>query len=160
MGADFWERLEDRIYTALNEYANQAEAGGGFQRRLFAEDAARGFAFIDICRKRYDAWVMNPPFGAVTTAYQGIYAAKYPLSKADMACAFVERGMSRMAAGGRAGVLMTRTPFFLSSFSRWRIEKIIQHGGLQVFADLGFGVLDAMVETCAFVLQPNIPHQT
>ena len=160
MGADFWERLEERIYTALNEYANQAEAGGGFQRRLFAEDAARGFAFMDICRKRYDAWVMNPPFGAVTTAYQGIYAVKYPLSRADMACAFVERGMSRMAAGGRAGVLMTRTPFFLSSFSRWRIEKIIQHGGLQVFADLGFGVLDAMVETCAFVLQPNIPHQT
>jgi hypothetical protein len=157
---DFWERIEDRIYTALRDYAEQAENGSGFQRRLFADDAARGFAFIDVCRKRYDAWVMNPPFGVVTAAYQSTYVGTYPLSKSDMACAFVERGMSRMARGGKVGVLMTRTPFFLSSFSKWRIEKIIKEGGLQVFADLGFGVLDAMVETCAFVLQPGPPEES
>ena len=153
---DFWERIEERIYAALRDYAEQAENGGGFQRRLFAEDAARGFAFIDVCRKRYDAWAMNPPFGAVSTLYQSKYAAIYPLSKADMACAFVERAMSLMSSDGRVGVLMTRTPFFLSSFAKWRIDRIIAEGGLQVFADLGFGVLDAMVETCAFVLQPAV----
>ena len=60
---DFWETAEERIYAALRDYAEQAENGGGFQRRLFAEDAARGFAFIDVCRKRYDVAVMNPPFG-------------------------------------------------------------------------------------------------
>ena len=43
-------------------YAEQAENGGGYQRRLFADDAAQGFAFIDLCRKRYDVVVMNPPF--------------------------------------------------------------------------------------------------
>jgi hypothetical protein len=152
----FWERAEQRIYDALQLYAEQAESRGVFQRRLFANDAARGFAFIDLCRKRYDVWVMNPPFGSATKAFQPTYAEKYPLSKADMACAFVERAMSRMASGGRVGVLMTRTPFFLSSFSKWRIEKIIKQGGLQVFADLGYGVLDAMVETCAFVLMPTL----
>jgi hypothetical protein len=153
---DFWERIEERIYAALRDYAEQAENGGSFQRRLFAEDAARGFAFIDVCRKRYDAWAMNPPFGAVSTLYQSKYAATYPVSKADMACAFVERAMSLTSSGGRVGVLMTRTPFFLSSFAKWRIDRIIAEGGLQVFADLGFGVLDAMVETCAFVLQPAV----
>jgi hypothetical protein len=154
--ADFWEHIEEQVYAALRDYAEQAENIGGFQRRLFAEDAARGFAFIDVCRKRYDVWVMNPPFGAVSTLYQSKYAATYPLSKADMACAFVERAMSLTSSGGRVGVLMTRTPFFLSSFAKWRIDRIITEGGLQVFADLGFGVLDAMVETCAFVLQPAI----
>ena len=59
----FWERAEERIYDALQAYAEQAENGGGFQRRLFADDAAQGFAFIDLCRKRYDVVVMNPPFG-------------------------------------------------------------------------------------------------
>ena len=59
----FWERAEQRIYDALEAYAEQAENGGGFQRRLFADDAAQGFAFIDLCRKRYDVVVMNPPFG-------------------------------------------------------------------------------------------------
>ncbi len=151
----FWNTVEGRIYTALRDYAEQAERGGGFQRRLFAEDAARGFAFIDACRKHYDVWLMNPPFGAASSHYQGLYATSYPLSKADLACGFVERGMSLMANGGRIGVLMTRTPFFLSSFAKWRIEKIINQGGLQVFVDLGYGVLDAMVETCASVCEPH-----
>jgi hypothetical protein len=150
---EFFETAEQQVINALRAYAEQTDADT-YQRRLFADDAARGFAFIDLCRKCYDAWVMNPPFGAVTKGYQSAYVATYPLSKADMACAFVERGMSRMAPGGRTGVLMTRTPFFLSSFAKWRIESIIKHGGLQVFADLGYGVLEAMVETCAYVLQP------
>ena len=50
-------------HAALRDYAEQAENGGGFQRRLFAEDTVRGFAFIDLCRKRYDVVLMNPPFG-------------------------------------------------------------------------------------------------
>ena len=152
---DFFTTAEQNVINALRTYAEQADADS-YQRRLFADDAARGFAFIDICSKRYDSWVMNPPFGDVTTRYQNIYAMNYPLSKADMACGFGECAMSRMAPGGRIGVLMTRTPFFLSSFSKWRIERIIKQGGLQAFADLGYGVLDAMVETCAFVLQPTL----
>ena len=152
----FFERAEAEIYGALKRYAEAAQASEGTKRKLFSQDAAHGFAFIDLCLKRYDAWVMNPPFGAVSSAYQKTYVATYPLAKADMACAFVDRGMSRMASGGRVGVLMTRTPFFLSSYADWRIEKIINRGGLQAFADLGYGVLDAMVETCAFVLQPTL----
>jgi 23S rRNA G2445 N2-methylase RlmL len=30
---------------------------------MFADDAAQGFAFIDLCRERFDVVVMNPPFG-------------------------------------------------------------------------------------------------
>jgi hypothetical protein len=151
----FWARAEHRIYQALQLYAEQSEPSTDFVRRLFANDAVRGFALVDVCRTRYDVVVMNPPFGAVTKDYQKSYAATYALSKNDMACSFVDCGVGRMVPGGRIGVLMTRTPFFLSSFSKWRIASIIESGGLQVFADLGFGVLDAMVETCAFVLQPS-----
>ena len=46
----FWAEAEDKIYAALRAYAEHAENGGGYQRRLFADDAARGFAFIDMCR--------------------------------------------------------------------------------------------------------------
>ena len=48
----FWDEVEERIYSALKAYGEQAESGG-FQRRLFADDAAQGFAFIDLCRRRY-----------------------------------------------------------------------------------------------------------
>ena len=39
----FWDKAEERIYQALESYAESAEAGD-YQRRLFADDAARGFA--------------------------------------------------------------------------------------------------------------------
>jgi hypothetical protein len=58
-----WDAAENHIYDALRRYAEQAENGGGFQRRPFAEDAARGFAFIDLCCKHYDLVLMNPPYG-------------------------------------------------------------------------------------------------
>jgi hypothetical protein len=76
----FWEKVEERIYAELQRYAEQAENGQGYQRRLFADDAVRGFAFIDLCRNRYDVVLMNPPFGDiskpakayVTKRYQGV----------------------------------------------------------------------------------------
>jgi hypothetical protein len=154
----FWEEAEERIYDALRDFATRASSAD-LRQRLFVDDALAGFAFIDLCRKHYDAWLMNPPFGAVCTPYQSRYAAAYPLSKGDMACAFVERAISSVEQDGRVGVLMTRTPFFLSSFAKWRIDQLIKRGGLQVFTDFGYGVLDAMVETCALVLQPGPPQE-
>ena len=59
----FWDRAEREILEALKVYAEQAEDTQATQKRLFAQDAAKGFAFIDLCRKRYDVSVMNPPFG-------------------------------------------------------------------------------------------------
>ena len=60
--AAFWEEAEQRIYAALSQYSEQA-ADGGYKRRLFSDDIAQGFSFIDLCRTRYDVALMNPPFG-------------------------------------------------------------------------------------------------
>ncbi|HOC24340.1 MAG TPA: SAM-dependent methyltransferase, partial [bacterium] len=60
--AEFWETIEERILAALREYAERS-SGQSLSRRMFADDAAKGFAFIDLCRKRYDVVLMNPPFG-------------------------------------------------------------------------------------------------
>ena len=78
--SDFWNTAEERIYAALRDYAESAEAGD-YQRRLFAEDAAHGFAFIDLCRKRYDAVVMNPPFGKPTGSVKKLMAKNSPTAK-------------------------------------------------------------------------------
>ena len=50
----FWDRAESLIFQSLQEYAERTENGLGNRRRMFAEDAAQGFAFIDLCRKRFD----------------------------------------------------------------------------------------------------------
>jgi hypothetical protein len=67
------------IYVALRAYTEQAESGD-YQRRLFAEDAARGFAFIDLCRKRFDVVLMNPPFGEPIKATSALYRSLSALS--------------------------------------------------------------------------------
>ena len=151
---DFWERIEERIYAALRDYAEQAENGGGFQRRLFAEDAARGFAFIDVCRKRYDVVVMNPPFGEPSKGSKEYVFEQYPLAKHDVYAAFIENLASRLHSKSFLGAITSRTGFFLTSLEQWRVKVLLEQSRPTVIADLGMGVLDgAMVETAAYVLE-------
>ncbi len=151
---DFWEQAEDRILDALKDYAEQAENGRAVRRRLFAEDAARGFAFIDLCRRRYDVVLMNPPFGEPAKPSKTLIEKSFPRTKNDVYAAFVERGLGLLRPGGRVGAITSRTGFFLSSFAKWREEILLKEARPTVFADLGYGVMDnAMVEAAAYCLE-------
>jgi hypothetical protein len=152
----FWQAAEQRIYAALKAYAEQAESGSGYRRRLFADDAAQGFAFIDLCRKRYDVTVMNPPFGAASTRSRDDIAKAYPRSKNDLLAACVERGVHWLHPGGLLGAITSRTAFFLTSYRQWRQGVVLGEAKPVVMADLGYGVMDAaMVEAAAYVLRKH-----
>lgn len=150
---EFWAEAEARIVESLRRYAeaNGSNASSS-AKKLFAGDAGRGFAFVDACRKQYDVVLMNPPFGQPPVGSKRYIADNYPVSKQDIACAFIQRWLGKCEPTGRLGAITTRTPFFLSSSTAWREEVALKDGRLRVFADLGFGVLDAMVETAAYVL--------
>ena len=153
----FWETAESRLLDALRAYAEQADADS-YQRRLFADDAARGFAFIDLCRKRYDAVVMNPPFGSFSKLWTAQSKAAYPNSANDILGAFVERFLNRLYDKGRLGAITSRTCFFLTTFTDWRRNVILKQSAVRVIADLGQGVMDdAMVEAAAYVLERTLP---
>ncbi len=150
---EFWNRAEEKVLEALRCYAEEASNGKSCQKRLFADDAARGFAFIDVLRKRYDVVVMNPPFGEPSKGAKDYIVGRFPKSKSDLACAFVERWLAKCVESGNLGAITTRTPFFLSTYTDWRKDIILKEGALGVFADFGAGVLDAMVETAAYCLE-------
>jgi DNA-binding MarR family transcriptional regulator len=150
---DFWLDIEERIYTALSNYAEQAESGGGFQRRLFAEDAAQGFAFIDICRKSYDVALMNPPFGDASLPSKPYIEEAYGDTKGDVYKAFVECFHARLVRAGYLGIISSRTGFFLGQSEDWRTRVVLRLFRPIALADLGSGVLDAMVEVAAYVLR-------
>src|SRR5205085_1685518 len=59
----FFERAESRVIETLRQFAEQTQNGQQLRRRLFAEDAVHGFAFVDILRLQFDVVLMNPPFG-------------------------------------------------------------------------------------------------
>jgi hypothetical protein len=145
----FWEGVENLLLLALRKYSEQSEAGGGFQRRLFSEDAARGFAFIDLCRKRYDVVLMNPPFGDASKNGKEYIDISYRRSKGNLLANFVEMASVRLTDAGLLGAIVSRTCFFLKTFTEFREEVLGKELDLMAFADLGLGVLDAMVETAA-----------
>ena len=153
----FWDMAERLVIAALQEYAAFAANGHRLQRRLFVEDAVRGFAFVDLCRQRFDVALMNPPFGDASKPAKGLIDKQYPRTKNDLYAAFVEQGLSRLREHGMLGAITSRTGFFLSSFQKWREEVLLGSADPTVFADLGYGVLDtAMVETAAFCLRKGL----
>ena len=149
---EFWDQAEERILDALKDYAEGAENGDLLHRRLFAEDAARGFAFGDVSRKEYDVVLMNPPFGDPAVSTRNYIAAQYAEAKDDIYFAFVQRFLQK-STNGFVGVISNRTGFFLTGARRWREKVLLGSPGLLLVADLGDGVLDdALVEAAAYVL--------
>ena len=148
---DFFDTAEEEVLRALQSFSENAEGEHAFQKLLFAEDTARGFAFIELCRKRYDVIVMNPPFGACSLNSKNYIDTKYTISKHDLATAFIDRMRLLNVFGGKLGCITTRTIFFLPSFTKWR-ENLLEDKSVSLFLDLGSNVLDAMVETSAYII--------
>jgi len=150
----FLDRAEEEIVEALRRYATKAENGRGFRRRLFAEDAAQGFAFIDICHKRFDVVLMNPPFGLGSKASEKYLNSKYVGSGSSEVCAsFYSRVLEWLNGRGFFGAISSRTFFYLYSLKDWRCEQAFPLSTLHYWIDLGQGILDdAVNETAAYIV--------
>jgi hypothetical protein len=150
-----WRESEEALLSGLEEYAERAQNGRAYRRRLFAEDAARGFSFIDLCRQRYDVVLMNPPFGEFIDARFSYLDSEYRLSKRDLAIAFVDRAFEMAGTSGFVGAVHSRKVLFLDTQQAWR-ESVAQSWTLSPLADLGHRVLDnALVEVAATVFRPG-----
>lgn len=148
----FWESAEDKLYQALQDYAEIA-GDHGYQRRLFAEDAARGFAFIDLCRKHYDVMVMNPPFGQATSDTYKYLNDSYKGAHHDIYASFIRRSNS-LVVNGRIGAITSRSFLLAPRLELFRKFDILP--SLSLLADFGLGVMDdAYVESAAYVCDSN-----
>jgi hypothetical protein len=150
----FFEKAEEQILGSLQKYVSDAVNGRGTRRRLFADDAEQGIAFVETMGRKFDVVLMNPPFGAGSLVAKKEFESSYPRTKNDVYAAFVERGIEMLHELGMLGAITSRTGFFLSSFQRWREEILLKEAPPVVVADLGYGVLDsAMVEVAAYCLE-------
>jgi hypothetical protein len=157
---DFWETAEEKILTALKNYAAQAESHEG-QKRLFAEDAAKGFAFIDLCRKRFDVVLMNPPFGSPTKRTDIYLKTSYSDYGHDVINNFIERAIHIGCSKRFCGVILSRTIILNERISNFRVNCLLGQNSLSFLVDLGNGVLDAAVDTAAMVFKDhNINENT
>lgn len=149
---DFFETAEQQVIDALRAHAEQADADS-YQRRLFADDAARGFAFIDLCRKRYDAVVMNPPFGLPTESVEKYAKERFEKTWQDIYASFFERTLSLTRShSGLVGAITPKSFYHAKGFRGLR-SLLKETGNLAYSIDIGGGVLDAAVEVCFSILE-------
>lgn len=148
---EFWDRAEHELLDALSAYSESVTKE--LHGRLFAQDAARGIGFIHLCREKYDVALMNPPFGEASIPSKPYIEDTYGDTKGDVYKAFVECFQSRLVHAGYLGVISSRTGFFLSQSEDWRTRVVLRLFRPIALADLGGGVLDAMVEVAAYILR-------
>lgn len=149
--AVFWHQLEERIFGALRSCANHARSRSDFRQRMFADDTAEGFAFIDVLTKEYDVILMNPPFGEKTSRCATYFQERFPLTCVDFYAMFYERSLSLLNPRGKVGAISNRTWLGLPTFADLRTQVFGESGCVEIAADLGSFVLDAQVETVALV---------
>lgn len=156
---DSFGRAEGRILAALRRAAGEADATAA--ERLLAAEAGDAIGFIEALRQRYDAVLMNPPFGEPVPETKGYLKAAYPWIPTrtyDLLAPFVGRGLELCNGGGYVGAITSRAGMFLTTFERWRTEVLLAHR-LVAFADLGYGVMQgAMVEAAAYVVGAGAPQ--
>jgi hypothetical protein len=149
----FWNEVEAEVLTALRGYAAHA-IRGKLQRQLFAEDAERGFAFIDLCQKRFDVVLMNPPFGLGLKKHYSLMKSNYPDGYVDIYSCFLSR-CSELCTG-RIGAISSRSLLLAKKLVRLRRGLILPH--IMLLLDLGWSVMDtATVQSCAYVLDMRFP---
>jgi hypothetical protein len=146
-------RAESAVLAAVQRVAD--EAGSTAAERLLAAEASDAIRFVEAMRQRYDAVLMNPPFGEPVPETKPYLRAAYPWIPTrdfNVLAAFVGRGLELCRKGGYLGAITSRAGMFLTTFERWRREVLFGHR-LVALADLGFGVMEqATVEAVAYVI--------
>ena len=147
------DRAESGLLHALADVADRAESPRA--ERLLTADAADAVRFVDAVRRRYDAVLMNPPFGEPVPSTKPYIKAAYPwvpTKDANLFAAFVGRGVDLCRDGGYIGAITSRAGMFNTTYLAWREQVFLGHQ-LTAVADLGSGVMEqAMVEAAAYVI--------
>jgi hypothetical protein len=146
----FWHEAEARVVESLRQYAQTVTTNGqGLRRRLFADDAVQGFAFVDICRKHFDVVLMNPPFGSPIPSTASLLS---PNSANNIYAAFVLDAIQRCA--DFVGAITDRTFIVQETFKSYRKEITSVNKYLDLVVDLGWEVLDtADVQVAAYIIR-------
>jgi hypothetical protein len=154
---DAFGKAERAVIVALQRAADLAESS--VADRLLAASAGDAIRFLEAIRHRYDAVLMNPPFGEPVPETKAYLKAAYPwvpTKDYNLYALFVGRGIELCRLNGYLGALTSRAGMFLPTFEAWRTQILLRHQ-IVTLADLGYGVMEqAMVEAAAYVVSPKL----
>jgi hypothetical protein len=155
--ADLFAPSEAAIRDAIETFMAGDVGRLGARRKLFADDAGHGIELLGIAASKFDVVLMNPPFGEATPAAAERIGKAFASAKHDIGMAFVSRSLELLATGGMAGCITSRAFIGNEKMKKWRHSALLGgEGALVCLADLGIGVLDALVETCAYTIAASV----
>ena len=149
----FFEQAEAKVIETLRQYAEEKQNGQRLRRMLFADDAVRGFSFIDVCQKRYDVILMNPPFGDTSERAEVLLERDVPIAKKNTYIASIVTGVRRLNSTGLLGAITDSSFIHQTRYEEFRSFLLATPGlFLQSLIALGWEVLDSFVETACYVV--------
>jgi hypothetical protein len=132
----------EQMFNALKEFEKEAMEKRDMGTLLFATEAEKSVGLLALLSEKYDALLMNPPYGDVPPETKKYLRSHYPKTHFDYYAAFIEQVIDLAQEGSYVGALTGRTFMFLKSY-QWVREALLQkRAPPQVVLDLGFGVLD------------------
>ncbi len=144
------EATERALLTHLQAIADQASSS--VVERLLAAEAEDALRLIDVVRQRYDAVLMNPPYGVPAVGTESYLQSTYPDTWTELYATCVLRGLELLRDGGYLGAITSSQYFVTKRLSKFRSNLIRNHRPVALI-DLGGGVLQgATVNTAACVL--------
>lgn len=152
----FFEEITDRLKEALEQLSAKLSEEEGYENALFSEDATRGFAFIELCQKRFDCIVMNPPFGFASENTSEYLDNNYIDWSGNLVCAFFIRMQEMLSNNGKIGCIFDKSVSIRSSYQKFRLNHFC--GYISIGADTYRGVLDASVETESLVINKQLTN--
>ncbi len=150
------DTVVDEVLAAARATADKLTSSP--QERVLAAEGGDALRLVQALSHRYDAVLMNPPFGEPIAETKPYLKAAYPwIPKRDynLFAAFVGRGLELCNSSGYLGAITSRAGMFLTTFERWRSEVLLGND-LVALTDLGLGVMhEALVEAAAYVVRPG-----
>jgi Eco57I restriction-modification methylase len=132
-----FEQAKASVLEKLEQFLGRCTRSDDLGLRLRGEQLTAGVRFIRMVQEdSYDLVVGNPPYlGASNMSDNAYLKQHYPMGKADLYAAFLERGLQLAKPGGLSALLTMRNWMFISQYSEIR-QHLIETYDLRAIGDL------------------------
>ena len=151
-----FDRAKASVLAKLEQFLGRCTRSDDLGLRLRGEQLTAGVRFIRMVQEdSHDLVVGNPPYQGASKMSDDAYLKQhYPMGKADLYAAFLERGLQLAKQGGISAMVTMRNWMFISQYSAIR-EYLLDNFDLRLIEDLETGAFEE-VSAAQVVLSVSI----
>lgn len=146
----FWDAMTRRAEQEIHAYVDSARQRGEIVDQVVAGEAARGFAFLALCRQRYDVVCTNPPYmgsGNMGDLLSRFISDQYASGKRDLYAAFILRCTDLARCDGHVAMVTQQSWMFLRSYAGLRAASDVRLPQLKTRGEFTGLLRETSIET-------------